>query len=194
VLSGTRSLSCPGSAAVPSSIGPVLILNFVTVLWGSQHSLIRPVLGVDEGKGLPVQLLLLCFASAALNFLPLAPPLPCSEARSRPSQQTQKQRQTWLDGDGMAGSLARGGARSVARGRTGFLACVLSSQLSRIDLSQRFFVAWRPLGRAQPDGGSARSFSLVVRVRGTRSACQTPSAVTGAGCSRRGQCHARSHP
>mmetsp|Transcript_27517 Transcript_27517/g.42962 ORF Transcript_27517/g.42962 Transcript_27517/m.42962 type:complete len:237 (+) Transcript_27517:1295-2005(+) len=54
-------------------IGPVAILNLITVLWGSQHAIIKIAVDPETG-GTVSSLNLLRFMIAAFVFLPFAPP------------------------------------------------------------------------------------------------------------------------
>ncbi|EKX53024.1 hypothetical protein GUITHDRAFT_58085, partial [Guillardia theta CCMP2712] len=54
-----------------SAWGPWMLLNFITILWGSQHAIIKLTLEGDTGS--PALLNMMRFALATMVFLPFAP-------------------------------------------------------------------------------------------------------------------------
>lgn len=80
----SKSARSDFSNFVSSSIsGPValLLLNFVTILWGSQHAVIKMALESEDGMS-PAALNLDRFIVAAILFLPFAPRLTFESAPS----------------------------------------------------------------------------------------------------------------
>ena len=68
----------PSSISEPAAL---LLLNFVTILWGSQHAIIK--MALDSGDGMsPAALNLDRFIIAADLFLPFAPRLSLDGAAS----------------------------------------------------------------------------------------------------------------
>ena len=131
------------SNSVPTSIsGPValVLLNFVTILWGSQHAVIKMALESGDGMS-PATLNLDRFILAAILFIPFAPRLDLASIVSGsasmedrgavPSPVKAGATETWRTGFELAAWMFAGYAMQAVSGFTVFLFRHLSLALNK---------------------------------------------------------------